>query len=136
VEMQLDAGAADFLARAGTLEDDVLNRFAAQFGRFRFPQYPAHRIDDVGFAAPVRSHHARKLAREKYGCRIDEGFETSEFEFSQAHALSILVLVWIIMKQQAHAIQRYISMAINEGHYNRSVLHHWICPMSSKPNKA
>jgi len=63
VEDQFHRGAAGRLAVRGTIENDVLHRFAAQLGSLGFAQDPAHRIDDIGFAATVRPHHPDQLAR-------------------------------------------------------------------------
>jgi hypothetical protein len=68
VEMQLDAGAADFgLPLAGAVEDHVLHRLAAQGGGLGLAQHPAHGIDHVGFAAAVGADHADQLAGVKHG---------------------------------------------------------------------
>ena len=72
VEKELDRRAPDRLAIAGAVEDHVLHRLAAQRGRFRFTEHPAHGVDDVRLAAAVGSHDADQLP----GCpdrrRIDE----------------------------------------------------------------
>src|SRR5205814_164185 len=62
VEDQLDRRAADRLALAGAVEDDVLHRLAAHGGRLRFAEYPAHGVDDVRLAATVRTDDADELA--------------------------------------------------------------------------
>ena len=80
VKIQLDAGAADFLAVAGALEDDVLDRLAAQFGGLGFAEHPAHGVDDVGFAAAVGADHARQLAGKKHGGGLDKGLEARKFQ--------------------------------------------------------
>jgi hypothetical protein len=80
VEMQLDAGAADGLPLAGTVEDDVLHGFAAQGGGLGFAQHPAHGIDHVGFAAAVGADHAHQLAGRQYGGRVDKGLEPGKFQ--------------------------------------------------------
>lgn len=79
VEYHLDRGAGSRLAVARAIEDDVLHRLAAQFGRLGFAQYPAHGVDDVRLAAAVGTHHAHQLAGHgDYGW-IDEGLEAGEF---------------------------------------------------------
>ena len=85
--MQLDAGAAHFLARAGALEDHILYRFAAQLRRLGFTEHPAHRVDDVGFAATVGADHPSQLAGKGNRSGVNEGFETGQLEFCQAHAM-------------------------------------------------
>jgi hypothetical protein len=80
VEKQLDAGAADFLAVAGALEDHVLDRLAAQLGGLGLAQHPAHGIDDVGLAAAVGADHARQLAGKKHGGGLDKGLEARKFQ--------------------------------------------------------
>lgn len=85
VEDQLDAGPAAGLACGRAVEDHVLHRLAAQLGGARLAEHPAHGIDDVGLAAPVRAHHADKLARNLEMRGIDEGFEASEFDRAQTH---------------------------------------------------
>ncbi len=76
VEHQFHRGAAGRLAMRGTVEDHVLHRFAAQFGRLGLAQHPARGIDDVGFAAAVGADHADQLTRHLEVGGIDEGFET------------------------------------------------------------
>jgi len=79
VEYHLDRGAGSRLAVARAIEDDVLHRLAAQFGRLGFAQYPAHGVDDVGLAAAVGTHHAHQLAGHGDHGWIDEGLEAGEF---------------------------------------------------------
>jgi hypothetical protein len=85
VEEQLDAGAADFLAGAGALEDHILDRLTAQFGGLGFAQHPAHRVDDVRFATAIGPDDARQLPRKEHRGGIDKGFETGEFELGKTH---------------------------------------------------
>ena len=63
VEEELDRRAAHRLALAGAVEDDVLHRLAAQRGRLRFAEHPAHGVDDVRLAAAVGADDADELAR-------------------------------------------------------------------------
>ncbi len=84
VEMQLDRRAADRLAIAGAVEDDVLHRLAAQRGRLRFAEHPANRVDDVGLAATVRADDADELPRRGNGRGIDEGLESGELDLREA----------------------------------------------------
>jgi len=79
VEQKLHRCAARRLAAGRAIENDILHRFAAQFGRLGFAQHPAHRVNDVGFAATVRSHNADQLAGYLKIGGIDEGFESGKF---------------------------------------------------------
>ncbi len=62
VERELDRRAADRLAVAGAVEDDVLHRLAAQRGRLRLAQHPADGVDDVRLAATVGADDADELS--------------------------------------------------------------------------
>ena len=72
VEDQFDGCQGSGLADLGADEDDVGERFAAQLPRRTLAENPAHRIDDVGLAAAVRTHHRTAVAREGDRRRIDE----------------------------------------------------------------
>ena len=72
VEEQLDRRAPDRLAVAGTIEDDILHRLAAQRRRLGFSEHPAHGVDDVRFAASVGTDDADELAGGGNRRRIDE----------------------------------------------------------------
>jgi hypothetical protein len=48
---------------------------AAQLGGFGFTQDPAHSINDVRFAASIRTHDANQLPWHLKVCRIDEGLK-------------------------------------------------------------
>ncbi|KGD44404.1 hypothetical protein DO72_5716 [Burkholderia pseudomallei] len=85
VEDQLDARPAAGLARRRAVEDHVLHRLAAQLGGARLAEHPAHGVDDVGLAAPVRAHHADQLTWNLEVRGIDERFEASEFDRAQTH---------------------------------------------------
>ena len=84
VEHQFDARAVHRLAVAGTVEQHVLHGFAAQMARRRLAEHPAHRIDDVGFAAAVGADDADQLAWHGDIGGIDEGLEAGELDFSEA----------------------------------------------------
>ena len=70
---------------ACAVEDDVLHRLATQCRCLRFTQYPAHRIDDVGFAAAVGADNADQLAGRAYVGRIDKRLEASELDVGETH---------------------------------------------------
>jgi hypothetical protein len=72
VEDELDGGAAHGLPLARAVEDHVVHVLAAQLLGRRFAEHPAHRVDHVGFAAPVGAHHAHELPGDGDGGRIDE----------------------------------------------------------------
>jgi hypothetical protein len=78
IENEFDRGAAHGLARARAVKDHIGHRVAAQVLGRQFAHHPAHRIDDVGFAAAIRPYDASQIAREGNRCRIDERFETGE----------------------------------------------------------
>ena len=84
VEIQLDRRAADRLAVARAVEDDVLHRFAAQRRRLRFAEHPAHGVDDVGLPAAVGADDPDQLARRGNGGRIDERLESGELDLREA----------------------------------------------------
>ena len=81
VEHHFDRCRAQRLTRGGAVEYDVGHRIAAQMLRGDFAHDPAHRIDDVGLPASIRTHYARQAAGKSDGRRIDEGFEAGNFEF-------------------------------------------------------
>jgi hypothetical protein len=85
VEVQLDRRAADRLAVARAVEDDVLHRLATQRGCLRFAEHPANRVDDVRLAAAVGTDDADELSRRGDGGRIDERLETGELDLGEAH---------------------------------------------------
>jgi len=84
-EHQLDACATRGFALPGAVEDHVLHRLAAKFRSLRFAENPAHRVDDVGFSAAVRSDHADQLAGNLEVGRVDEGLESGKFDLCKAH---------------------------------------------------
>ena len=86
VEDQLDTRARHRLARGRAVEDHVLHRLAAQRGRARLAQHPAHGVDDVRLAAAVGPDHADEVAGGEHGGGIDEGLETGEFELGETHS--------------------------------------------------
>jgi hypothetical protein len=82
VEAELDRGARERRAVERTVEDDVLHRVAAKRGRARLAEDPAHRVDDVRFAAAVRADDADPLAGHVNGGGIDERLETGQLYLS------------------------------------------------------
>ena len=91
VENQLDTGPADGLAQGRTIENDILHGVATQGRGTRLAQHPAHRIDDVGFAATVRADYPDQRAGHVDGGRVDEGFEPGELDLSEFHNERTLV---------------------------------------------
>ncbi len=85
VKDQLDRCLADRLARVGAGEDHVGQRIAAQAAGRALTHHPADRVDDIGFAAAVRTNHADHVARQVQGGRVHEGLETGKFDGAQAH---------------------------------------------------
>ena len=76
VEHQFDTGARRGFAQGGAVENHVFHFFAAQVFRRRFTQHPAHRIDDIGFAATVGADHPDQLAWYGDGGGVNKTFET------------------------------------------------------------
>ena len=85
VEHQFDRGGAHRLARRRAVEDDVGHRVAAQVLRGQLAHHPAHRVDDVGFAAAVGADDAGEIAWKSHGGRVGERLESSNFDLGQAH---------------------------------------------------
>ena len=85
VEHQLDGGRTDRLARARAVEHDVRHVVAAQVLGGQLAHHPAHRVDDVGFAAAVRADDTGEIAGEADLCGIYEGFEAGEPDLGQPH---------------------------------------------------
>jgi hypothetical protein len=86
VEHQLDTGLADRLAGAGTVEDHVCQRIAAQLPGRAFAQHPAHGVDHIRLAAAVRAHHAGQRPAQVQRGRINEGLEARQANGLQFHA--------------------------------------------------
>ena len=84
VEDELDRRAADRLALAGAVEDDVLHRLAAQRGRLRFAQHPANGVDDVRLAAAVGTDDADELAGRADRRGVHERLEPGELDLGEA----------------------------------------------------
>ena len=84
VEVQLDRRAADRLALAGAVEDDVLHRLAAQRRGLRLAQHPAHGVDDVGLAAAVGADDADELSGRRDRRGVDERLEAGELDLREA----------------------------------------------------
>ncbi len=84
VERELDRRAADGLAFAGAVEDHVLHRFAAERGRLRLAEHPAHGVDHVGLAAAVGPDDPDQLAGRGDGRRINERLEPCELDLGEA----------------------------------------------------
>ena len=85
VEVQGDAclRRAAPVGRAG--EDDVGHCLAAQLFGGGFAEYPAHGVDDVGFAAAVRADDAGQRCIDGEGGVVGEGFEAGEADGGEMH---------------------------------------------------
>ena len=85
VKMQGDACLcrAAPVGRAG--EDDVGHCLAAQLFGGGFAEYPAHGVDDVGFAAAVRADDAGQRGINGEGGVVGEGFESGEADGGEVH---------------------------------------------------
>src|SRR5690606_11578158 len=111
VEDQLDTRLADGLARARSVEDHVGHRVAAQCLRRALAQHPADRVDDVGFAAAVRTDDAHQVARELDRGRIDEGFESGELDLTQAHKGPDFRSAYMIARTDSDGMKRKAAIA-------------------------
>ncbi len=69
----------------GAVEDDIGHVLAAQMAGGALPQYPAHRVDDVGFATAIGAHHGGHVCRQFDAGRLDERLEAGEFDQFQTH---------------------------------------------------
>ncbi len=85
VEHEFDRRAADRFAAGRSGEDHIAQRIAAQAAGRAFAHHPADRVDDVGFAAAVRTDDAGHVGGQVQDSRIDEGFETGQLDRSQSH---------------------------------------------------
>ena len=85
VENEFYGGLPERLAAGGTVEDDVGHRFATQVLGGALPENPAHRIDDVRFAATVGADNRAEVARQLDRRRIDEGLEAGQLYGFQSH---------------------------------------------------
>ena len=81
VEYQLDRCRTQRFARDGAVEDHVRHGLTAQVLGGDLAHHPAHGVDDVRFAATVRTDHTRQAARKGDRGRIDEGLEACNLEF-------------------------------------------------------
>ena len=86
VEYQFHARASGRFAQTGAVENHVLHRLAAQFGRFGFAKHPARRVDDVRFAATVRADDTDQLAGNGEVRRVNEGLEAGKFDLGETHS--------------------------------------------------
>ena len=86
VEDQLDGGEGGGLARRGTVEDDIGERFAAQLAGGAFAHHPTNGVDDVRLSAAVGADHRIAVARQNNRRRIHEGLEPNEFDFFESHS--------------------------------------------------
>ena len=81
VEHQLNRRGTERFACGGAVENHVRHRLTAQVLGRDLTHHPAYGIDDVRFAAAVRTHHTRQAAGKGHGRRIDKGFEACNLEF-------------------------------------------------------
>jgi len=89
VERELDARTRDRAPLRRAVEDHVLHGLAAQRARAGLAEHPAHRVDDVRFAAAVRADYADQLARDIDGRRVDERLESGQFEVRESQLRTI-----------------------------------------------
>ncbi len=85
VEQQFHRRARHRFAPARAVENDVLQRLAAQPAGRRLAEHPAHCIDDVGLAAAIGPDHAHQLSGHRNRHGIDEALEAGELDLGQAH---------------------------------------------------
>ncbi len=85
IEDEFDARLSDRLARIRAVEDDVGHRLATQVLCGALAHDPTHGVDDVGLPTAVGTDDRRHVARKADRGRIDEGFETGEFDAFQTH---------------------------------------------------
>lgn len=85
VEVEGDARLCASAAVFGTGKDDVGHRLAAQLFGGGFAEYPAHGVDDVGFAAAVRADDAGQRRINGEGGVVGEGFESGEADGGEVH---------------------------------------------------
>ncbi len=85
VEDELDGRRPDRLAPAGSVEDDVAHRVAAQVLGGYLAHDPAHGVDDVGLAAAVGTDDAGQVARQVDRGRVDERLESRELDLGKTH---------------------------------------------------
>src|SRR3984957_5602399 len=80
-EGERNFGHAQRFALAGAGKDDVFHLGAAEAFGGLLAEHPAHRVEDVRFAAAIRTHHDRDpLTRECHLCAITEGLEPQHLD--------------------------------------------------------
>src|SRR5690606_38885640 len=80
IKHQLNGCLTDGFATTGAIEDDVGHVLAAQVLCGGFTHYPAHGVDDIGFATAVRAYHSAKIAGKVNRGRVNEGFEACQLD--------------------------------------------------------
>src|SRR6266702_1305511 len=83
VEHELHGGGTDRLPRARSVEHHVGHVVATQMLRGQLAHHPAHGVDDIRLAAPVRADDSGEIAGKADLGRIYEGFETGELDLGQ-----------------------------------------------------
>ena len=73
-------------ASAGSGEDHVVHVGGAQRLVRGLAHDPAQRLDQIGFAAAVRAHHAGEAGLDQEIGRLDERFEADEAQAREFHA--------------------------------------------------
>nr|GFC57024.1 hypothetical protein [Tanacetum cinerariifolium] len=81
----LDAGLTDRFTAGGAVENDIGHRLTTQVLGRAFAHDPAHRVDDVGFAASIGADHGRHVAGEVHRRRVDERLEPRQPDAFKAH---------------------------------------------------
>src|SRR3984957_11100387 len=80
-EGERNFGHAQRFALAGAGKYDIFHLGAAEAFGGLLAEHPAHRVEDVRFAAAIRTHHARDpLTRESHLCAITEGLEPQHLD--------------------------------------------------------
>ncbi|MNX42484.1 hypothetical protein D3C86_729080 [compost metagenome] len=86
VENQFDTGLTHRFAAGRAVEDDVGHRLATEVLRRTLAHHPAYGVDDVRLAATIGPDHRRHVTGEVHRGRVDEGFESRQFDALEPHA--------------------------------------------------
>ncbi len=87
VEHDLDLGLGSRLDAAGTREDHVLHRLAANGQGRLLAHRPQHRVGDIGLARAVGPDDHRHAGREGQPRAVGEGLEALQGDRAQVHAI-------------------------------------------------
>ena len=85
VEDELHGGRGHRLARIGAVENDIGHGIAAQVLGGHLAHDPAHRVDDVGFAATVRADDADQVAGNGNRDGFDKRLEAGKLDCFKSH---------------------------------------------------